>query len=300
MTINVNHELNNTSQSDVRTKEAKVVSIINMKGGVGKTTLCIGIADYLAHYRKKKKILVIDADPQFNSTQALLDAYLKGDYFADILPKQKTINRLFRPQVDFSQHYESPKADEIIVELSDTLDILCGDLNLVLANKSSDYSYVRRLNRFIKDNNLKEVYDLILIDCPPTLTIYTDSALMASDYYLIPNRIDRYSIIGISSLQKAINNLKREEEINLECLGLVYTIIETELTKKQREMKETFEARKELQDLYVFTATLSFVKDIQVGKQGPIPTRYLKSRDDIVDLSKELLDRLEVRCLNGA
>lgn len=276
-------------------EEAKVISVINMKGGVGKTTLCIGLADYLAHFSaEKKKILIIDADPQFNSTQALLDAYYKGDYFKDILPNHKTINELFKPQVDFSHHYETPKFEEIIVELTDTLDILCGDLNLVLANKSSDYNSVKRINRFIRDNKLKSRYDLILIDCPPTLTLYTDSALMASDYYLIPNRIDRYSIIGISSLQKAINNLKREEDIDLKCLGLVYTIIENELTEKQKLMKKEFENQEDLQDLHIFTSSLSYVKDIQVGKQGPIPTRYIKSRNDIADISREVLDRLEI------
>lgn len=284
---------NNINEQIIDKTDAKVISFINMKGGVGKTTLCIGLADYLSNYLDDgKKILLIDVDPQFNSTQALLDAYYNGDYFTDILPKEKTINRLFKPQVDFSKGYESPKSEDLIIKLKENLDILCGDLNLVLANKSSDYGHVKRLSRFIKDNNLKETYDYILIDCPPTLTIYTDSALMASDFYLIPNRIDRYSIIGISSLQKAINNLIREEEINLKCLGLVYTIIEDELTEKQKNMKLEFEGQEEMGGMYIFTASTTNVRDIQVGKSGPIPTRYLKSRNDIADISLEIMDRL--------
>ena len=181
----------------------------------------------------------------------------------------------------------------MIIELSENLHIVCGDLNLVLANKSSDYTYIKRLKRFIRDNNLREIYDLIIIDCPPTLTIYTDSALIASDYYLIPNRIDRYSIIGISSLQKAINNLKGEEDISLECLGLIYTILDDELTQKQLEMKEDFELKEDVQQIHIFTGYTSNVKDIQVGKQGPIPTRYKKSRGDLSDICNELLDRIQ-------
>lgn len=274
-------------------KNGKIISFINMKGGVGKTTLSIGIADYLAEYKENPiKILIIDVDPQFNSTQALLDCYYDGDYFSELLPMEKTINKLFKPQVQFTQQYESPKKEELIVELTTDLHIICGDLNLVLANKSSDYSHVKRLKRFIRDNKLREIYDLIIIDCPPTLTIYTDSALMASDYYLIPNRIDRYSIIGISSLEKAINNLKREEEISLECLGLVYTMLDDNLTQKQEEMKRNFESKEEVKDMYIFTATTSLVRDIQVGKQGPIPTKYQKSRNDIQDISLEILDRI--------
>ncbi|WP_128894091.1 ParA family protein [Longirhabdus pacifica] len=282
-------------------KDGKIISLINMKGGVGKTTLSVGIADFLANYRggSNKKILLIDVDPQFNATQALLDNYCDEDYFESILPKERTINKLFKPQVQFSEESKIPTTEEMIVELTDNLHIVCGDLNLVLANKSSDYSYIKKLKRFIKDNNLREIYDLIIIDCPPTLTIYTDSALIASDYYLIPNRIDRYSIIGISSLQKAIKNLTSEEDIDLKCLGLIYTILDDELTAKQIDMKTNFEEKSEVQEVYIFTANTSYVKDIQVGKQGPIPTRYKKSRNDLQDICIELLDRIESKELDN-
>ena len=198
----------------------KVISIINMKGGVGKTTLSIGIADYLSEIGKK--ILLIDADPQFNATQAMLDCYKKEDddseenfYNTEILSQEKTIYRLFKLQTSMSQAYQMPEADDLIINLKENLDILCGDLNLVLVNTSSDYTLIRRIRNFIEDNLLKNKYDYIIIDCPPTLTIYTDSALMASDCYLIPNRIDKYSIVGIDSLQQAVGNLIREERIDL-------------------------------------------------------------------------------------
>lgn len=119
----------------------------------------------------------------------------------------RQIYRLFKPQVNMSQSYTTPTAKDIVVNLKKNLDLLCGDLSLVLVNKSNDNRYVKRIKYFIEDNGLRDKYDFIFIDCPPTLTIYTDSALMASDYYLIPNRIDRYSIVGIDSLQKAVNSL---------------------------------------------------------------------------------------------
>ncbi len=133
----------------------------------------------------------------------------KEGYNENILSLGKTIYKLFKPQTDMTHSYETPTSNELIVNLKENLDILCGDLNLVLVNKVSDHTFVKRIKNFIEDNRLKEVYDFVIIDCPPTLTIYTDSALMASDYYLIPNRIDRYSIVGIDSLQKAVNNLIR-------------------------------------------------------------------------------------------
>lgn len=281
----------------------KVVSLINMKGGVGKTTLSLGIADFLAD--KGKSILLIDADPQFNSTQALLDCYKtagyqdaleseKNYYSEEVLGQNRTIYRLFMPQVDMRQGYTTPKAKDLIVNLKPNLDLLCGDLNLVLVNKISDHTYVRRICNFIEDNKLREKYEFIIIDCPPTLTIYTDSALMASDYYLIPNRIDRYSIVGIDSLQKAVNNLVREERIDLKCLGLVYTMVNKNLSPKQRRIKESFESKRAVSDIDIFTASMSITNNIQYGVGGTIPTKYQNSREDIEAICLEFLDRIKI------
>ncbi|OCS88913.1 ParA family protein [Caryophanon latum] len=278
------------------TRNGKVISLINMKGGVGKTTLSVGIADYLAEYFNKDenyKVLLIDMDPQFNSTQALFEAYYKGDYFKDIFSIEKTVSKFFKPQVNFTEVYQSPPADELVVELTDNLHIICGDLNLVLANKSADYSHTKRLRRFIHANKLKEKYDFIIIDCPPTLTIYTESALLASDYYVIPNRLDIYSLIGIKALQQSIGHLISEEGINLQCAGLIHTLLDDNLTKKQQDLKNRFESMDEVEDLYIFTAYMSLVRDIQVGKQGPLPTRYKKSRDDLHDICLELMNQIQ-------
>ena len=279
-----------------------IISIINMKGGVGKTTLSIGIADYLSSIGHS--ILLIDADPQFNSTQAMLDCYKnKGIYDREtefnyynevILKEEKTIYKLFRPQTDMRQSYQTPNSEDIIINLKDNLDILCGDLNLVLVNKVSDHTFVKRIRNFIEDNELSEKYDYIIIDCPPTLTIYTDSALMASDYYLIPNRIDRYSIVGIDSLQKAVTNLIREERIPLKCIGLVYTMVNTTTSSfKQQSIKNSFESKKAVNDIDIFNSSTSIVNNIQYGKSGTLPTNYKQSREDIEAISLELLDRIK-------
>ena len=121
-------------------KNGKIISFINMKGGVGKTTLSLGVADFLSD--QGYDVLMIDADPQFNSTQALLDTYKsKGyediesekNYYNDqIFPNHKTIYRLFMPQIDMNTSYSTPKSQDLIVNLKDHLDIVCGDLNLVL------------------------------------------------------------------------------------------------------------------------------------------------------------------------
>ena len=277
-----------------------VISVINMKGGVGKTTLSIGIADYLSE--EGYSVLLIDADPQFNTTQAMLDSYKRKEYedietednyYSEVvLPKGKTIYKLFKPQTDMMHSYSIPKSDELIINLKENLDILCGDLNLVLVNKVSDYTFVKRIKNFISDNELCKKYEYIIIDCPPTLTIYTDSALMASDYYLIPNRIDRYSIVGIDSLQTAVNNLIREERIKLKCIGLVYTMVSTTSSVKQQSIKTSFESKKSVNNIDIFNSSTSIVNNIQYGMSGTLPTRYKQSREDIEAISLELLERI--------
>lgn len=279
----------------------KIISVINMKGGVGKTTLSVGLADVLAMHNYS--VLLIDADPQFNATQAMLDTYRANGYAdiesesnfynEEILKTGKTIYKLFKPQIDMMEAYATPKAEDLLVKLTDKLDLLCGDLNLVLVNKVSDHTFVRRIKNFIDDNKLYEKYDFIIIDCPPTLTIYTDSALMASDYYLIPNRIDRYSIVGIDSLQKAVENLIREERIPLKCIGLVYTMVSTDLSVKQKRIKDSFENKKTVNNIDIFDSRSTIVNDIQCGKAGTLPTKYKKSKEDMEAIAAELLTKIK-------
>ena len=323
----------NLARRDVKLeKSGVVISFINMKGGVGKTTLSIGIADYLARY-DGKKVLMIDIDPQFNATHSLLDTYKekknssvnnseeveiiddesvelkipngeeeeeveadieeKESFYSGVLKENKSIFQLFKPKLDVNQKYEMPKAEDIIINVKENLDIICGDLNLVLANKSSDSSLVKRLKNFIANNELRKEYDFILIDCPPTLTIYTDSALLASDFYLIPNRIDRYSIIGIDSLQTAIGNLIDDEGIPLRCLGIIYTMINKKINAKQKKIKDDFETKKTVNDLDIFDAVSHIVNHIQYGYSGTLPTRYKSSLEDIEAITFEMKEKIE-------
>ncbi|MCZ2259964.1 ParA family protein [Sporosarcina sp. G11-34] len=311
-------------------KKGVVISFINMKGGVGKTTLSIGIADYLAKL-EGNRVLMIDIDPQFNATHSLIDAYKKKSaiddaviddesldirttieeviqgktdyddedeevsdnfYTLEVLKNNKTIFQLFKPQLDMSKRYVLPKAEDLIINLKNGLDLISGDLNLVLANKSSDFSLVKRLKNFISENRLRSEYDYIIIDCPPTLTIYTDSALLASDFYIIPNRIDRYSIIGIDSLQTAVGNLVDSEGIDLKCLGIVYTMVNKNMNLKQMKIKTDFESKKSVNDIDIFDSVSHIVNHIQYGYSGTLPTKYKSSLEDIESISHEMLSKI--------
>lgn len=203
--------------------DCKVISFINMKGGVGKTTLCINTADNLA--QDGNKILIVDMDPQFNATQALLlqmqrqktlsennntssDKAFSEDVKAE-LDSSKTYRELSKEGKTIMQLFGSTDPNKnslnIIMNFSDKIDFIPGDLELssVVAGDTAGKESV--IYQYIIENGLDKKYNYVLIDCPPTWSILTHASLFASDYCIIPSKIDFYSSIGINSLQNKIN-----------------------------------------------------------------------------------------------
>ncbi|MFQ1046953.1 ParA family protein [Avibacterium paragallinarum] len=269
---------------------AKVISFINMKGGVGKTTLCIGLADYMANFMNKK-ILVIDVDPQFNSTQSFMAKYNLSDKYLKLL-EMHSIRKIFhRPDDIYSQSKVPEKT--IIYPLTDTLGLILGDINLIFDNNKNDNTKYKRIKKFIDENHLRNEYDYIFIDCPPTISTYTDAALIASDYYVTPVKIDQYSILGVSSLLSVVNNIAYEEDLQLKPLGIVYTHIDDTMTQKTLKLKTGLENTDEIKELPFFTNHLSYVRDLMVGLQGNIPSHYTKSKNDIKAISEEFIQKIE-------
>lgn len=252
----------------------RVISFINMKGGVGKTTLSINTANYLAN--KNNKVLILDLDPQFNATQSLLlrqnnkytldnsriknnkfEGYIdnintigpdseneiinaqarSAQYYKDLSENQKTILQVFSP----TNFNENSKKD-LILKFNDNLSFVPGDLELSRVIAGDTANKVAIIDGYIADYNLKNLFDYIIIDCPPTWSILTHSALYASNYYIIPSRIDFYSSIGINSLQDKISKylindrMYKETSRKLFNLGIVFTM--TTSLKAERDIKE--------------------------------------------------------------
>lgn len=293
-------------------KDGKVISIINMKGGVGKTTLTIGLATYFAEM-EKKKVLVIDGDPQSNATQSLMNYYgahkkqLKrfheniykqwqededknetpfDRYFYEeyILKEGKNILALFPTATARPTKPEAVSSDTI-TPLSENLSVIAGNLDLVYVQNT----YNKKIRTFLREQKVREDFDYIFIDCPPTLTTYTDACLIASDYYLIPNHLEYYSILGIHSLMNAINKLIQDEELTLECLGAVYSKIPKSLPKKTQSIKDKFE---EKNDITIFESQMFKTTLLENGKKGNIAIEYAESRDSIGAIAHELEDKI--------
>lgn len=189
----------------------KVVSVINYKGGVGKTTITANLASEMAN--RGKRVLVIDLDPQTNLTFS----YMKVEEWSKTYEKEKTIKYWFDSIIDGTKTIPSFK--DLIVK-KNGVDLICSHLGLIdvdieLAAGLSAGTERQHRNNFIKTysyirnelNTIKGQYDIVLFDCPPNFSIVTKNALVASDYYIVPAKMDYLSTLGINQLKNHVTNL---------------------------------------------------------------------------------------------
>lgn len=192
----------------------KVVSIINYKGGVGKTTITANLASEMAH--RGKKVLVIDLDPQTNLTFS----YIKVEKWSSDYEKNRTIKYWFDSIIDGTRPI--PTFKELIVKKSG-VDLICSHLGLIdvdieLAAGLSAGTERQHRNNFIKTYSyiknelvkLEQEYDIVLFDCPPNFSIVTKNALIASDYYIVPAKMDYLSTLGINQLKNHVDSLVKQ------------------------------------------------------------------------------------------
>lgn len=211
------------------------VSLVNMKGGVGKSTLAVNIADVLAR-RHGKRVLLIDTDPQFNATQMLVGG---DDYVQKIQAAQNTILDVFDDQakvrlsaVTGPQIVPAVALEAITpwpIPLPDSvpggsLKLLAGDLELYRLEMNAGAGRERRLKRFIEICEQRGDYDFIIIDTPPTPSTWMTAALFASDYYVIPVRPEPISRTGVDLLKGVVDRISANFGHPIECLGVVLTI----------------------------------------------------------------------------
>jgi len=207
-----------------------VISTINLKGGVGKTQLTVGLAEILAS-DYNKKVLIIDLDPQTNATVMLI-----GDKKWKALNKAGcTLYQMFKDKIDNTTKFNINNA--IVKKVSNIgsglvgLDLLPSSLDLIniqdrIPNISQDQfgvvSPATILRSYIKDK--MDQYDYILIDCPPNLGIITLNGLLISDYYIIPTKADYISTYGIPQILDRINSFNKASKKNVKPLGIVITL----------------------------------------------------------------------------
>ena len=205
------------------------VSLINMKGGVGKSTLTINLAWHFAAYGNwDKKVLVVDLDPQFNASQYLLGV---KDYEAILNANKPTIWDIFE-QGTRTPSGKATIADprSAIHKYQDFSDGSCihlipSRLELALSLKNPGQNKERHLARLIKQ--VESDYDLVLIDCAPTESVLTGAAYLSSDWLLVPVKPEYLSTIGLPLLVNSMQDFEQEfqeeyKNSNLKLAGVVF------------------------------------------------------------------------------
>lgn len=207
------------------------VSVVNLKGGVGKTAITVNLAFALAEWHSKN-VLVVDIDPQFNATQHLLDEEvivneLSGRTVKNILdPDPSTIKVGRRGGKKKTSLGPDALIREIDVKGAGSIHLLPSllDLSFVSRNPTGKEG---RLERFL--GKVESDYDIILIDCPPTISVLTIAAFNASRYYIVPVTPDYFAPIGIPLIEEEVSYYKENlhaETGEMTPLGLVFTIVD--------------------------------------------------------------------------
>lgn len=200
-----------------------------MKGGVAKTTLAINLADCLVQ-RQNSKVLLIDVDPQFNATQCLMTPQEYVDHLSSdgdtILKVFDRNQRVVGSTVNKSQASSPKKLEDIeVVNIKQGFDLLPGNLELYRLEMAPGDGRENRLKNYLK--KIENEYDYIVIDTPPTPSVWMTSALISSDYYLIPVKADPISLTGIDLLKSIIEEKKENFNLDLKCAGLILTLTES-------------------------------------------------------------------------
>ena len=198
---------------------AKIVSFSNQKGGVGKTNSCVNIAAQIA--KKGKDVLIIDMDPQGNATSGLGIAKSKV---------KKTIYDVIIGKCSIDEAIIKTKFKNLSV-ISSNIDLAGAELELHELDDTTNFIQVAL-------DSIKDSYDYIFIDCPPSLGMLTVKALSVSDGIVVPMQCEFYSLEGMSQLLNTVKRIKQSYNPNLQIVGILLTMYNGRLTLTNQVVAE--------------------------------------------------------------
>lgn len=279
------------------------IAFLNMKGGVGKTTMAVNFSYYLS-MKKGKKILLIDLDPQYNATQYLVDTDKYPDYVSgekptvfDIMVPKGFVYDSVVSGIRKTQQKDKIELKHVVRTIwrgvTSKLDLIPGTIHLInleMAPRGVEH----RLQNFL--GNIKEAYDFILVDCPPTYSIFLLSGILACDSYIVPVKPDPLSVLGVPLLETVINYHCDNYSKEIEPLGIIFTMV-----RETRMMNQVMDALKETSvgKRYIFENYIKNTTYIAEASRAHKPlfehamAKYHGHAEDMEDIINEFLILIE-------
>ena len=255
--------------------DKKIISIVNQKGGVGKTTTTINLGTALAAI--EKNILLIDLDPQGNLSTGIGVTDKQREFSAyDLIVEDISIN------------------NTIINTKIPNLKIIPSHLNLsgIEFELASDKNRASKLNS--KFNNLEEEFDFVLIDCPPSLGILTVNSLVASNSVLVPLQCEFYALEGLAQLLRTLEKVKENLNPNLFLEGVILTMFDS----RNRLSEDVVNDAREHLGQKVFKTIIPRNVRLSEAPSHALPAiiydQTCVGSVAYIDLAKELITRLKI------
>ena len=272
-----------------------VVATVNMKGGVGKSTLTANIGWYCA-YRANMRVLMADLDPQFNLSQYLLG---NDGYEKHLKQKKPTIVDVFEQHAlgNVASNEVGAEAITAAREWNDgsLIHVIPSSLELAWTMKNP-HAKEHLVRDYIQD--VKNEYDLVLIDCPPTESMLTTAAYMASDFLLVPVRPEYFGTIGLPLLVRSLSDYKKthKREPVPKLAGIVFNDSDAHKSEHKRSRRAVRKAAAR-QGWHIFDAQLSHSDSYPAGARVGKPiflTDYARTwkKEEFTAVAKEFMDRV--------
>jgi chromosome partitioning protein len=262
--------------------KAFAVALLNQKGGVGKTSTCHHLAGTFS--KTGLRVLLIDADPQASLTQGFW-----GPEATRSLPRRSSIAALFDDAVP-------PESSELIRPTGlPGVDLVPGSEYLNSHNLPDPEDDPRTVVLRDLVEEVRERYDVILLDCPPNLCLCSWSALVAADGVVVPLQAEDYGAQGIAAIQRAVGRARREANPQLALLGYLITMFNRSLAIHRAYADQ-------LRELYadqVFSAMVPLAKDFKEAVSARLPISHYKPKGAPAKAMGALADELCARVVSA-